>query len=324
MWVATLRLDPAGETYVVEPGTSLRAFTRQLYREGLLPDPYSLAWMAQVKGQGRGLKVGEYRFRRGITPFELLEQVVAGRVVEYPLLIVEGMTFRQLLATLAAAPKLSQTLQGLSTKQIMEKLGHPQLHPEGRFHADTYYYARGTSDLMLLQSAFKKMEALLEREWEGRDPTVPFKRQEDALILASIVEKETGKVDERALIAGVFINRLRQGMRLQTDPTVIYGMGEQYKGNIRLRDLRHNTPYNTYMRRGLPPTPIAMPGADAVRAALHPAPTRALYFVSRGDGSHVFSETLQEHNEAVIKYQLNGRRKPFSSHTAGTRTSVVK
>lgn len=316
VWVATLRLDPGAETYVVEPGTSLHAFTRQLARQGLLPDRYSLVWLARLKGQSRGLKAGEYRFRKGITPLELLEQVVAGRVVEYPFLIVEGWNFRQVLAALDAAPKLTRTLQGQTPKQVMQRLGFPDVHPEGRFYPDTYYYSRGMTDATLLQSAFKKMETLLEQEWGGRDPTVPLKRPEDALILASIVEKETGQADERPLIAGVFVNRLRIGMRLQTDPTVIYGMGDAYKGNIRLQDLRHSSPYNTYIIRGLPPTPIAMPGIDAIRAVLHPAPTRALYFVSRGDGSHIFSETLKEHNEAVIKYQLNGRRKTTSSYTA--------
>lgn len=313
-WIGNMHLTPRDGTYIVEPGTSLRRLNKDLYREGLLPDPYSLQLLARIKGQSRELKAGEYRFRNGITPPQVLAQIIAGRVVEYPVLIVEGWTFRQVLAALDSAPKLTHTLRNMKPQEIMRRLDHPDVHPEGRFFPDTYYYSRGTTDLQILQSAFRKMDTLLANEWDGRDPTLPFSKPEEALTLASIVEKETGHVDERRLIAGVFINRLKRRMKLQTDPTVIYGMGERYRGNIRLVDLRRDTLYNTYTRYGLPPTPIAMPGADAVRAVLHPAQTQALYFVSRGDGTHVFSDNLKDHNAAVIQYQLHGRARPFSSH----------
>lgn len=311
-WIATKRLTPHNGTYIVEAGTSLRRFNRDLYREGLLPDPYSLEWLARIKRQSRELKAGEYRFRNGITAPQMLAQVIAGRVIEYPVLIVEGWTFRQVLAALNAAPNLTHTLRGLRPQQIMERLGHPDWHPEGRFFPDTYYYSRGTSDLTILQTALRKMDRLLNSEWEGRDPTLPFTKPEQALTLASIVERETGQVDERRLIAGVFINRLKRGMKLQTDPTVIYGMGQRYRGHIRSVDLRRDTPYNTYVRFGLPPTPIAMPGAEAVRAVMHPAQTQAVYFVARGDGTHVFSDNLKDHNAAVAEFQLR-RRAGYSS-----------
>jgi len=303
--VANWKLKPAAVTYSVAPGMSLRQFSRQLYREDVLPDPFSLVWLAYLQGHARDLKAGEYRFRAGITPLQLLDQVVAGRVVEYPFTIIEGWTFKQVMAALANAPKVQKTLVGLSDKDIMARLGRAGQHPEGRFFPDTYYYARGTTDVQLLERAYSKMATLLEVEWEARDTDVPLRSPDEALTLASIIERETGQENERGLIAGVFVNRLRLGMRLQTDPTVIYGMGERYRGNISLADLRRPTPYNTYVIRGLPPTPIAMPSADAVRAALNPAETDAVYFVSRGDGSHVFSATLAEHNRAVRQYQLS-------------------
>jgi UPF0755 protein len=267
-------------------------------------------WLAYLKGQSRDLKAGEYRFRKGIIALELLEQVIAGRVVEYPLTIIEGWNFRQILQALASAPRVTHAVQDLKPKQIMDSLGYPNLHPEGRFYPDTYYYPGGMSDLLILQRAFQKMDAHLQQEWENRDKDSPLQNRDEALILASIIEKETARPEERGLIAGVMVNRLRKGMKLQTDPTVIYGMGERFKGNLRRQDLTTYTPYNTYMIKGLPPTPIAMPSGDAVRAALNPAATKALYFVSRGDGSHEFSETLEQHNRAVTKYQLGGRARP--------------
>ena len=308
-WFSFVQLSPQAVTYIVEPGTGLRKFSGQLYEQGVLPDAHSLVWLAYLKGQERHLKAGEYRFRKGITPLELLEQVIAGRVVEYPLVIIEGWTFKQVMAQLNDAPRLTHTLQNLSPQQVMASLGYPKMHPEGRFFPDTYYYSSGMSDLLILQRAFQKMDTILQTEWANRDTTVPLKNPDEALILASIVEKETGRADERPMIAGVFTRRLRIGMRLQTDPTVIYGMGESFKGNIRLKDLRTPTLYNTSFIKGLPPTPIAMPSGEALRAVLNPLDTKALYFVARGDGSHVFSETLTEHNAAVTEYQLNGRSK---------------
>jgi UPF0755 protein len=315
-WFSVTRLEPEARIYVVESGTSLKAFARQLRREKILPDAHTLVWIATLKGQSRELKAGEYRFRKGITALELLEQVIAGRVVEYPLTILEGWSFKQVLDTLANASKLTHSLQGLKAKQIMAMLGYPTLHPEGRFFPDTYYYSSGMSDLLILQRAFQKMEKALDEEWANRARDLPIKTPDEALILASIIEKETGKPDERARIAGVFVRRMRIGMKLQTDPTVIYGLGDKFNGNLTVPHLRQYTPYNTYVIKGLPPTPIAMPGREALRAAVNPENTKEIFFVSRGDGSHEFSETLEQHNRAVSKYQLKGRTKPEATPSA--------
>lgn len=309
-WFSVARLQPEARIYVVEHGTSLKGFARQLHREGLLPDSHTLVWIAYLMGHHRDLKAGEYRFRSGITALELLDQVMAGRVVEYPLTIVDGWNFKQVLEALAGAPKLTHSLQGLKPRQIMAMLGYPTLYPEGRFYPDTYYYSSGMSDLLILQRAFQKMESVLDEEWANRSSSTIIKSRDEALILASIVEKETGKPDERPRIAGVFLHRLQIGMKLQTDPTVIYGLGDRFNGNLTVAHLRQHTPYNTYVIKGLPPTPIAMVGRAALNAVLHPDNTRDLYFVSRGDGSHEFSETLEQHNKAVVKYQLKGRPKP--------------
>jgi UPF0755 protein len=312
-WFSVNALNPEPKIYVVKPGSSLRAFTADLYEQNVLPDKFSLVWLAYLKGQSRDLKAGEYRFRKGMTALELLDQVIAGRVVEYPFTIVEGWSFRQILQALATAPRVTRTVQDMGASRIMASLGYPKLHPEGRFYPDTYYYPGGMSDLLILQRAFQKMDARLQKEWEGRDKTSPLKTPDEALTLASIIERETARAEERDLIAGVMVNRLRKNMKLQTDPTVIYGMGDRYRGNLRSQDLREYTPYNTYVIKGLPPTPIAMPSGEAVRAALNPAGTKALYFVSRGDGSHEFSETLEQHNKAVTKYQLGGKPKPVQA-----------
>lgn len=312
-WFSVTPLSPDPKIYVVQPGTTLRGFTRQLYDEKVLPDSHTLVWLAYLKGQGRELKSGEYRFRKGITPMQLLEQVVNGRVVEYPFTIVEGWTFKQVIQSLDAAPRLTHTLQGMPPQKIMASLGYPGMSPEGRFYPDTYYYSAGMSDLLVLQRAFQKMDTTLQQEWAARDSKVPLKTPEEALTLASIVEKESAKPEERSIIAGVFANRLRLGMKLQTDPTVIYGMGDRYHGKITFNDLARRTPYNTYIIHGLPPTPIAMPSAESLHAALNPADTKALYFVSRGDGTHEFSDNLADHNRAVIKYQLKGKPLPRAS-----------
>lgn len=323
-WYSVVPLEPDAKTYMVEPGTSLKTFARMLHREKVLPDAYVLVWVAALKGQSRELKAGEYRFRKGMTALEILEQVTAGRVVEYPLRIVEGWNFRQVLEALHAAPKMTHTLKGLDAKQIMAMLGFPNVHPEGRFFPDTYYYPSGVSDLIILQRAYLKMEKVLDEEWEGRSGNAVIRTRDEALTLASIVEKETGKAEERARIAGVFSYRMKIGMKLQTDPTVIYGLGEKFKGNITLAHLRQPTPYNTYTMKGLPPTPIAMPGRESLHAALNPENTRLLYFVSRGDGSHEFSETLEQHNAAVLKYQLKGRPLPSPSAAKGSTATGSK
>jgi UPF0755 protein len=320
-WSWNHSLQPGMEIYAVKPGMTLRAFARELSSRGVLPESHSFVWLAYLTGHQRDLKTGEYRFRNGMTARELLEQIVAGRVVEYPVVLVEGWTFREFLDAIEDAPKLTHTLTGMPPRAVMERLGHKGEHPEGRFFPDTYYYSSGQTELVILANAYDKMQKLLQQEWEKRDNNLPFKDSYEALILASIVEKETGRADERRLIAGVFVNRLRHGMRLQTDPTVIYGMGESFDGNLRLKDLRRDTPYNTYTRTGLPPTPVAMPGKDSLQAVMHPVVNGALYFVARGDGSHDFSATLEEHNKAVIKYQLKGKP-PTSAARDKTSTAT--
>lgn len=300
-------LNLSEDIYLVKPGMTLRGFARMLRDRGVILEPYTLVWWGYLTGHSRQLKAGEYQFGPKANVMDLLDQVVAGRVIQYQLVFVEGWTFRQMMSALESAPNLTSTLTDLSPKEVMARLGYPDMYPEGRFFPDTYHYSRGQTDLQILTSAFEKMQATLRHEWESRAPDLPLRSIDEALVLASIVEKETGRIEERKLIAGVFVNRLRKGMRLQSDPTVIYGIGTRFDGNIRLEDLRRDTPYNTYTRSGLPPTPIAMPGRESLDAVLHPADTAALYFVARGGGSHVFSNTLEEHNAAVSKYQLGGR-----------------
>ena len=323
-WAWNHPLKPGADIYLVKPGMPLRAFARELSGRGVLPESHSFVWLAHLTGHDRDLKSGEYRFRDGMTARELLDQIVAGRVIEYPVVLLEGWTFAQFMAVIQAAPKLTHALAGLPPAAVMQRLGHPGEHPEGRFFPDTYYYSAGQTDIMILANAYDKMHKLLQQEWEGRESNLPFKNAYEALILASIVEKETGRTDERRLIAGVFINRLRHGMRLQTDPTVIYGMGKMFDGNLRLKDLLRDNPYNTYTRKGLPPTPVAMPGKESLQAVLHPMATGALFFVSRGDGSHEFSATLKEHNEAVRKYQLKGKARKAPASVPAPRGPTLK
>lgn len=306
-WFSRAPMSTDGREFSVPPGMTLRAFSRELSAQGVLPDRWTLVVLARLQGQSRGLKTGEYRFRAGMTAFEILDQVVNGRVIEYPFTIVEGWTFRQVQDALRSQPRIVHTLQGLSSDAIMVRLDRPKLHPEGRFFPDTYYYSSGMTDLALLKRALTRMEEVLEREWVERAPNVPLDTPDEALVLASIVEKETGVSDEREQIAGVFVRRMRMGMRLQTDPAVIYGLGPNFDGNLRLADLRRYSPYNTYVIRGLPPTPIAMPGRHAIHAALNPDDTGAIYFVSRGDGTHEFNASLAGHNRAVAKFQTRAR-----------------
>jgi UPF0755 protein len=301
-----MKLPESGINYTLKPGTSLRAFAEDLEQKGYIDSSIYLRIIARWTGDGKQIKAGEYHIQPGTNPTQLLKQLVAGEVTTYNITLVEGITFRQMLKLMRENKALTHTLDTLSDEQIMAKLGHEGVHPEGRFLADTYNFPKGSSDLALLKRAYKAMEDLLNKEWEGREKSLPFKNTYEALILASIVEKETALAKERPQIAGVFIRRLNKGMRLQTDPTVIYGMGEKYQGNIRRKDLRTDTPYNTYTRGGLTPTPICMPGKDAIKAVMHPSPGKTLYFVAKKDkdGSHHFSETLKEHNRAVRKYQL--------------------
>jgi UPF0755 protein len=292
--------------FTVERGLSLKAVSQKLTDAGLLAEPYSLWVLGRLTDEASKIQAGRYRLVSPISPMDLLQKMVDGDVLKVGMTFVEGVTFRDMRAALEANPDIRVTLKGLSARDILKKLAAPETNPEGLFFPDTYQFSPGTSDLDILRASYQAMQKKLTEAWQQRAPGLPYQSPYEALIMASIVEKETGRADERPQIAGVFVNRLRLPMRLQTDPTVIYGMGEKFDGNIRRRDLTTDTPYNTYTRDGLPPTPIAMPGLASIKAALNPASTDKLYFVAtgNGDGSHVFSRTLDEHNRAVAKYQL--------------------
>jgi len=307
-WLAYFALTPMAlpatpYEFTVNSGSGLKAVARQLANDGVLAEPESLWIVARLLGRGQAIKAGTYRLERATTPLELIDKMERGDVVLDEILFVEGSTLRQWLAQLAAQPKIRQTLAGKSEMDLRGMLG--EIDPlEGWFFPDTYRYAPGTTDLDILKRAHAAMKKKLDEAWAARDPGIVLATPYEALTMASIVEKETGQGVERPIIASVFENRLRRGMRLQTDPTVIYGLGERYDGAIHKRDLLEDTPWNTYTRDGLPPTPIAMPGAASIRAVLHPASTPYLYFVARGDGTHEFTASLEEHNRAVAKYQL--------------------
>ena len=299
-----LRLQPGSQVVDLEIdlGTSAAGVAEVVVDSGVdVPVLLLQAWF-RFSGQARMIKAGSYEITPGTTPRKLLNMLVRGEETVKSFTLVEGWNFRQVRAALQKAEHITPDSVGLSPETIMEKLGRPGLHPEGRFFPDTYAYAKGSSDLALLKRAVRAMDKRLNAAWALRNPQTPLKTPEQALILASIVEKETGKPADRPQIGGVFSNRLRIGMMLQTDPSVIYGLGEQFDGNLRKRDLLADTPYNTYTRTGLPPTPITMPGKAALMAAVQPAATKALYFVARGDGSSEFSESLDAHNRAVNKY----------------------
>lgn len=302
--------------YTVESGATITAIANDLHAKNLLKEPRYLLLHARIEDNANRINTGEYQLKAGTTPRQFYQQLIEGKVTQYALTLVEGWSFKQMMQAVKANIHLKHSLAGLDASEVMARLGYPELHPEGRFLPDTYHFPKGLSDVAFLKRAFIAMENYLKQEWEQRDIGLPIKTPYEALILASIVEKETGLAAERKAIAGVFTRRLQKRIRLQTDPTVIYGMGERYKGNIRKQDLLRDTPYNTYRRHGLPPTPIAMPGRDAIHASLHPDNSSYLYFVAKGDGSHHFSNTLEEHNKAVIKYQLKGRKRSFSSYKA--------
>ncbi|MBX9960761.1 MAG: endolytic transglycosylase MltG [Burkholderiaceae bacterium] len=291
----------------VEPGMSARAVVQALVKGGVEVDPQLLYWWIRLSGQARQIKAGSYEIGRGPTPRTLLSKLVRGEVAQRSVTLAEGLTFAQWRVTLRNAPHLRQDGLDLEPEALMARLGRPGVHPEGRFFPSTYTYAKGSSDLALLRRAMQEMDQRLAAAWARRAPDSPLRTPDEALILASIVEKETGRASDRGQISGVFNNRLRKGMLLQTDPTVIYGLGEKFDGNLRKRDLQTDTPWNTYTRKGLPPTPIAMPGEESLLAAVQPEQTSALYFVARGDGTSAFSATLEEHNRAVRKYQLGQR-----------------
>ena len=296
------------ENIIFSRGSSIRTLVNQLTEKDFLQHKnYFLIW-GKINRQETRLQAGEYVISPGMSLAQLLDDMVAGKVVQHEIALIEGFTFRQVLKIIQQHPKITLELENLSDDEIMKALGHEGEHPEGRFYPDTYYISRGITDTELLKRAYKRMQDILEQEWQQREENLPFKTSYEALILASIVEKESAVAAERPLIAGLFVNRLRKKMRLQTDPTVIYGI-ENYDGNIRFRDLRKDTPYNTYTRSGLPPTPIALAGREAIHATLHPDKTKYLYFVAYGDGSgrHVFSTNLQDHEKAVDKYQRKKR-----------------
>lgn len=291
---------------VIDPGTTPRGVARAVVEAGVGLDARVLYAWFRFSGQDRLIKAGNYEIAVGTTPRGLLQMLVRGEEALRALTLVEGWTFRQVRQALAREDQLKPETRDMTEAALMQALGRPGVPAEGRFFPDTYNYAKGTSDLALLRRALHAMDKRLEAAWAQRAADTPLKNADEALILASIVEKETGRAADRAQIAGVFTNRLRIGMLLQTDPTVIYGMGEKFDGNLRRRDLQTDTPWNTYTRGGLPPTPIAMPGKASLLAAVQPEQTKALYFVSRGDGTSHFSPTLDEHNRAVNRYQRGG------------------
>jgi UPF0755 protein len=302
-----LKVPDAGLVLEISPGMGVSRIAQHLQQQGVLASPRYFEAYARLNNFASQLKAGEYAMTSGATPRLLVEQIVEGRVIQHTLTVVEGWTFQQLRQALAAHPKIAQTLTAATDAEIMTRLGRSGQHPEGQFLPDTYHFPAGTSDEAFLRRVLTAMERHLQELWNRRAPDLPLVDPYQALILASIVEKETALPLERPTIAGVFIRRLQKGMLLQTDPTVIYGLGTAFNGNLRRQDLVADTPYNTYTRKGLPPTPIALPGADALAAVLHPAPGDALYFVATGQGGHAFSKSLAEHQRAVRQYQLKGR-----------------
>lgn len=298
-------LDTGGKAveFSIAPGSGVGAAAQQMAKAGVPVNPQLFNILARVTGEAGRIKAGSYELKPDTSPRRLLTQLVRGEFAQEAITIVEGWTFRQMRAAIAAHGRLRHDTVKLSDEELMQKVSSEYKTPEGLFFPDTYLFAKGSSELEIYKKAHQAMMKHLQTAWEGRDPSLPYKTPYEALTMASIIEKETGQKSERNMIAGVFVNRLRTGMMLQTDPTVIYGMGERYVGDIRKKDLQTDTPYNTYMRAGLPPTPIALPGMQSLHAALAPAKTQALYFVARGDGTSQFSDNLNDHNRAVNQYQ---------------------
>jgi UPF0755 protein len=300
----TLALDADALPLEIKAGETLQGVAARLHEAGVIDAPERLVWAARLSGRDLGIKAGEYEMQLGMRASELIDMLVAGRTVLHAMTVVEGWTYTQLRRALAQHPAIVQTLEAVTDDELMDRLGKPDMHPEGRFFPDTYLFAKGTTDFAFLERAMRTMDAHLAQAWELRDGGLPYASPYEVLVMASIIEREARVVAERPVIAGVFKRRLELGMRLQTDPTVMYGLGPDFKGRLRTVHLRTDTPYNTYTRHGLPPTPIALPGASALRAAVQPAEGDALFFVSRGDGSHQFSATLEDHNRAVRRYIL--------------------
>ena len=296
---------------IIEPGMSFSSITQQLKKIGLISNELPWNIFGRLNGATDEIKAGEYLLEQNLSPRKLLSKLIRGDTIQFSLTVVEGWTFDQLWDAVKKHEKITHTVK--TQNELLEKLDFKNRHPEGWFYPDTYFFPTGTTDVDFFQRAFQHMIKVLDEEWPNRQGDIPLKSPNEALILASIIEKETSVEDERKMVAAVFVTRLKRGMRLQTDPTVIYGLGESYDGNIRRKDLKSDTPYNTYLHKGLPPTPIALPGRASIAAALNPANTDVVYFVSKGDGTHHFSSTYEEHREAVIKYQLNGNSKLYKA-----------
>jgi UPF0755 protein len=289
-------------------GAGFRTAIEQLEKSGIAIRRYEFELLARAHGKVRDIKAGSYEILQPVTPLELLQKLTRGDVTQAEVRLLEGWTFAQFRAALDASPHLRHETTGMSDAEILARLNVTEMHPEGLFFPDTYLFGKGASDLAVLRRSYGAMARHLKEEWEARDTTVPYRSPYEALIMASIIEKETGQAGERDMIGGVLVNRLRIGMRLQVDPTIIYGLGAAFDGNLKRSHLLEDGPYNTYTRAGLPPTPIAMPGLASLRAAVRPGKTDAMYYVSRNDGSSHFSRTLEEHNRAVARYQLRGGR----------------
>lgn len=301
-WHKPIQTD--GQSFIVPKGSGMAFVASKLEERGVIDHPWLLRGYTRIAGLDNQIKAGEYDLSNVTNKHELLGKLTDGEVIYQQVTLIDGWTFKQFRQHLESEDKLVSEIKALSNDELMQRLGASGVHPEGQFAPDTYRFQKGESDLDILRQSYQRQQQLLQNAWQKRVVSEQIKTPEQALILASIIEKETGQASERRQIAGVFYNRLRIGMKLQTDPTVIYGMGDKYKGNIKRVHLRTDTPYNTYTRYGLPPTPIAMPGKASIEAAVNPETTKALYFVGKGDGSHYFSKTLKEHNRAVARYQL--------------------
>jgi len=301
-----LQVEPQGSVLTVKHGSTLLTISKQVSALGLTAShPQWLYFYGRLNKKAHLIKAGEYLIKPSTTLPQLLEQLIDGQVIQYPFTIVEGMTAQQLITMIKNDPRIIQTITDSNLTNVMQQLGLQDNHGEGEFAPETYYFSSGTTDVQLLSRAHNMMTDILEQAWQQKADDLPYKTPYEALIMASIIEKETGIAEERPQIAGVFVRRLQKGMRLQTDPTVIYGLGDEFNGNLRRKHLKTDTPYNTYTRRGLPPTPIALPSKESIEAALHPAQGTSLYFVAMGkEGRHVFSDTLEAHNSAVRRYQL--------------------
>ena len=299
-----VNLPSASYDLVLKHGSSLRGIAQQMVREGVLAEPWTFIFLVRAQGLAGDIKAGNYELREGMTNYDLFLMITDGITSQRSITFIEGWTFAQVREALNRHEDVRHLSMPMTNEEILRQIGATENVAEGLFFPDSYFFDSGMSDLDILKRAYETMQRKLAKAWLARAAGLPYRTSYEALIMASIVEKETGRASERPMIASVFLNRLRIGMRLQTDPTVIYGLGETFDGNLRKRDLQQDNEYNTYTRSGLPPTPIAMPGMAAIEAALHPAQSNALYFVGKGDGSHAFSSTLKEHNRAVTRYQL--------------------